>query len=99
MMSDRNVPDVIEKTMSASPAEFHRSIAVLDASLTPALTHTFAFNNGTITVTYKALPGVTLGTLLALPRARVTVRFAGVPPAARAEFMCRFDLAFQRGGG
>lgn len=93
------VPDHVEKTMSASPSEFHRSMAVLDASLTPALAHTLPCSSGTVTVTYTALPGMTLGSLLALPRARVTVRFDGVPPAAREDFMCRFDLAFQRGGG
>jgi hypothetical protein len=99
MTSGPFIPDLVEKTMSASPAEFHRSMAVLDASLTPALSQTLECKSGTITVTYDALPSVTLGTLLALPRARVTVRFAGVPPASRAKFMCRFDLAFQRGGG
>jgi hypothetical protein len=99
MTSGPFVPDLVEKTMSATPSEFHRCMAVLDAALTPALSHTLECDSGTITVTYVALPGVTLGTLLALPRARVTVRFVGVPPSARAEFMCRFDLAFQRGGG
>ena len=99
MTSGPFVPDLVEKTMSATPSEFHRSMAVLDASLTPALAHSLECNSGTITVTYDVLPSVTLGTLLALPRARVTVRFVGVPSADRAQFMSRFDLAFQRGGG
>jgi hypothetical protein len=99
MTAGQIVPDVVEKTMSASPSEFYRSMAVLDTSLTPALAHTLQCSSGTITVTYTALPAVTLGTLLTLPRARVTVSFDGVPPTARADFMCRFDLAFQRGGG
>ncbi|MBX9926551.1 MAG: hypothetical protein K2Y05_09345 [Hyphomicrobiaceae bacterium] len=44
--------------------------------------------------------GVTLGGLLALPRASVTITFtADTTPASRAAFMKRFDLAFQRGGG
>jgi hypothetical protein len=93
------VPDLVEKTMSATPADFHRSMAVLDASLTPLLSHALQWSGGTIIVTYDALPGITFGNLLALPRARVTVRFVDVAPADRKEFMSRFDLAFQRGGG
>lgn len=99
MTSGTLVPDMVEKTMSATPSEFHRSMAVLDASLIPALSHSLESNGGRIIVTYEALPSVTLGTLLALPRARVTVRFVGVPSADRAQFMSRFDLAFRRGGG
>jgi hypothetical protein len=99
MTSGALVPDVVEKTMSATPSEFNRSMAVLDASLIPALSHTLESNSGRIVVTYEALPSVKLGTLLALPRARVTVRFLGVPSTHRAQFMSRFDLAFQRGGG
>lgn len=99
MSAPAPVPDIVVKTMSASPSDFHRSMTVLDASELPALVHTLACTDGTVTITYDALPSVTLGTLLALPRARVTILFAGVPQADRAEFLARFDLAFQRGGG
>lgn len=93
------IPDTTEKTMSATPAEFQRSMVVLDPSCPPTLAHRFICGTGTITVTYAALPTVTLGTLLALPRARVTVQFDDVPQPARVDFMARFDIAFQRGGG
>jgi len=92
-------PVVIEKTMSASADEFHRSMAVLDATRAPATTHELACGTGTVTITYVPLPVVTLGSLLALPRARVTLRFDSTSPADRAAFLPRFDLAFQRGGG
>jgi hypothetical protein len=36
---------------------------------------------------------------LALPQTRVRVRFEGFSQKEREEFLRRFDLAFQRGGG
>jgi len=37
--------------------------------------------------------------LLRLPVLLVSMRFSGLPPAARAEFLRHFDLFTQRGGG
>ena len=37
--------------------------------------------------------------LIRMPRLLVSFRFAGVDEAARQEFMRRFDLYMQRGGG
>lgn len=54
---------------------------------------------GVVRITFEALPDARLGGLLHLPRARVTLHFEGVPEASRVEFLRRFDLAFQRGGG
>lgn len=93
------VPELIEKMMSVSPEEFHRSMAVLDADRAPAFAHALPCGAGRVSITFASLPAVTLGTLLALPRARVTLRFANTTPADRAAFLSRFDLAFQRGGG
>lgn len=90
---------VIEKTMSASAADFHRGMAVLDPACAPGLHHVLGCGGGTVAITYHHLESVTLGSLLALPRARVTLAFAGVSAAERAAFLARFDLAFQRGGG
>ena len=95
----RPVALVLEKTMSASPDEFHRSIAVLGESRAPALSHRLACGSGFVTITYSALPSVRLGTLLELPRAKVTLAFDATTDQDRAAFMPRFDLAFQRGGG
>lgn len=36
---------------------------------------------------------------LQLPRLQVTLDLAGFPERERSEFLRRFDLAFQRGGG
>lgn len=91
--------DVIDKIMSLSPEEFHRSMAVLDPARPPSTVHRFECSGGVITINFVSLPSVRLGDLLALPRARVTLRFDDVAPAARTEFLSRFDLAFQRGGG
>ncbi len=95
----RPVALVLEKIMSASPDEFHRSIAVLDASRSPALSHRLACGAGFVTITYAALPSVRLGTLLELPRAKITLTFEKATEQERAQFMPRFDLAFRRGGG
>jgi hypothetical protein len=90
---------VIEKTMSASESDFHRGMAVLDATRAPALTHVLGCGGGLVTISYDARPGVRLGTLLALPRACVRLRFEGATADERSAFLARFDLAFQRGGG
>jgi hypothetical protein len=100
MMSSSNDGEtVIEKTMSASESEFHRGMAVLDAARAPALTHVLACGGGRVTISYEPRPGVRLGTLLALPRACVRLRFEGADANERSAFLARFDLAFQRGGG
>ncbi len=41
----------------------------------------------------------TFGGLLNLPQAQITIKFHGLSDAETANFMDRFDRAFQRGGG
>lgn len=89
----------IEKVMSASREEFVRSLAVLLGMTAPELPARVAVGGGKAIIGYEALPPATLGGLLALPRARVTLSFEGVSRADAAAFLRRFDLAFQRGGG
>ena len=90
----------IEKVMSASREEFVRSLAVLlGMTASPELPARVAVGGGKAIIGYEALPPATLGGLLALPRARVTLSFEGVSRADAAAFLRRFDLAFQRGGG
>ncbi|MDH3476644.1 MAG: hypothetical protein OEM59_23445 [Rhodospirillales bacterium] len=52
-----------------------------------------------LSIVIEPQPPRRLGGLLAVPRARVTITFEGYDPAAEAEFVERFDRAFQRGGG
>lgn len=92
----------VEKVMSLSIEEFHKSIAVLTGHpplSTAASLVRFSEDGGRVEIGYAPLPGVTLGGLLALPRARVWIAFEGLDGDARAAFLRRFDLAFQRGGG
>jgi hypothetical protein len=101
-MTDASAPGspAIVKVMSASLNEFHRSMAVLAPDRTASLRHTLPCPGGSVTIEYEALPSVTLGTLLALPRAKVILEFEpGVAPGTQRDFLHRFDLAFQRGGG
>lgn len=98
-MTGRIPAPVIEKTMSASTADFHRAMKVIKADAPPALHHVIPLASGTVTITYQALPDVTLGTHLSLPQARVSLSFSNATDEARKAFLHRFDLAFQRGGG
>jgi hypothetical protein len=94
-------PAVVDKLMTLTPAEFALSAGRLTGAPVAegAAVDLPAPDGGRVTITCTPLAEVRLGGLLALPRARVTVRFDGVAPVDRTAFLRRFDLAFQRGGG
>lgn len=99
-MSDGARP--VEKIMALDLAEFQRSLRTLAPDLpAPPDASRVALADGrnTVAITFEALPAATLGGLLALPRARVTLAFGGHTPEQRTAFLARFDQAFQRGGG
>ena len=88
--------------MALSEPEFRKSLAAL-APAHPADAawplHIALAGGGRIAIGFFPAPPVTLGGLLALPRAIVTIAFEGASPEAQADFLRRFDIAFQRGGG
>ena len=91
----------IVKTMALTRAEFERSVCVLlgpDAPVDGPLVRA-AVISGSVGVRFEPLPGVRLGGLLELPRAKVTLEFDGIDATRRDDFLRRFDFAFQRGGG
>jgi hypothetical protein len=93
-------PATIEKLMSLTQQEFIDTLARLGTSEKLADgSQSFQMSNGTVRVSYTAQPGVTLGGLLALPRAKVLLAFDSVDEKTRAEFLKRFEFTFQRGGG
>lgn len=98
-------PQRQEKLMSLSRSEFVNSIKAFagqDAALQAdgqGLVQLPVGQGGTAEITYVALPGATLGGLLKLPRAQVSIAFDGCSSEERAAFMRRFDTSFQRGGG
>lgn len=53
---------------------------------------------GHLTLTWQVLPPRVIA-LVRLPRLAVAFAFEGVPLAERREFLRRFDLHLQRGGG
>jgi hypothetical protein len=53
---------------------------------------------GIIDIAFQQAPPRTIG-LVSIPVLNVTLRFRGVQPAARREFMAYFDLYTRRGGG
>jgi hypothetical protein len=95
-------PDRVEKVMALTLADFHRSLATLapDAALRDGQTAVeIEIGGASVSITFEAQPETTLGGLLALPRARVTLGLDRLDEAERAAFLTRFDRAFQRGGG
>ncbi len=94
-------PIHVEKLMSLSRAEFDKSVAALSGG-TAELSDGRAvlrLGDGRAEITFQALPAKRLGGLLLLPQARVVVDVSGLDEASAVEFLQRFDLAFQRGGG
>ena len=97
--------DTVVKLMSITRQEFETSLARLNGAparqaapgcyevttddATPAL----------VLAEFEELPNAVLGGLMALPRARVTLRLQPLSDHARMEFLNRFDKTFQRGGG
>lgn len=95
-------PTTITKIMSLTLNDFHRSVRTLAPGLATAdgqTEVTVPHGNATVCISYEALESATLGGLLALPRARVTLGLGGLDEARRELFLARFDQAFQRGGG
>lgn len=95
-------PDRVEKVMALTLADFHRSLATLapGIALRDGQTGIEIDVGGTsVSITFEEQQDATLGGLLALPRARVTLTLDGLDEAARTAFLIRFDRAFQRGGG
>lgn len=93
--------DRVEKTMTLSRAEFDKSLAAFLGRPTNPVATTFDIpaGEGRVLLTYEPLPAVRLGGLLELPRARIALELSGLTPTQRQQFLERFDIAFQRGGG
>ena len=94
-------PFADQRLMSISPSEFEISIAMLGPHRDGANgTKIFDLFSGPVEITFEPLPGVRLGGLLALPRAKVALKFSDTVSAAdRSQFIRLFDTSFQRGGG
>ena len=99
-MSHAPSPFSDERVMSISVSEFGASIALTGAhSVANDGTVIFDVGKGHAEITFEELPGVRLGGLLQLPRAKVFIKFRDVTPQEREAFLRLFDVAFQRGGG
>ena len=92
----------VEKIMSMTLADFHRNLKVL------APEHTMGpqqkkirldLDGASAEIRFESMDTKTYGTLLNIPRARVTLDFDDSSPEARQAFLERFDFAFRRGGG
>lgn len=94
-------PFADQRVMSLSAHEFATSIAKLGAHRLSAEGYP-VFNledGGRVEVRFAPAPAKTLGGLLALPQAVVTLAFENASADVREAFVRRFDIAFQRGGG
>ena len=99
-MSKPPSPFADERVMSISANEFAASIALTGSHrVNSDGTAIFHVGQGQAEITFQELPGVRLGGLLQLPRAKVCLKFRDVSPEQREAFLRLFDVAFQRGGG
>ena len=88
------------KLMSLSASEFADSMSKIgNHHISADGSRRFDLSPGHVDVRYASQPGVRLGGLLELPRALVTLNFAGVNDDDRTRFLRTFEIAFQRGGG
>ena len=92
----------VEKLMALTLSDFHRSLNALAPNLPLEQGQTevsLQVDKEEVRIVYDPLETVTLGGLLALPRARVKLHLGELDKAQRKAFLTRFDKAFQRGGG
>ena len=101
MTSSQPSPFADERLMSISLSEFAISINMLGPHRAGENNSKFFdLPSGPVEITFAPLPGVTLGGLLALPRAKIELKFSDtVSPTDRTAFVRLFDTSFQRGGG
>ena len=90
------------KDMALTLEDFRRglpaALAGLDYQFDGSTVHAGDETKG-FTITVKPLPKRVLSSLLSVERSEVTITFNGYDENERAQFMQRFDRAYQRGGG
>ena len=92
----------VEKIMSMTLADYHRSLKVLAPELEMGpqqKTVRLDLDGTSAEIRFEVMDSKTYGTLLEIPRARVTLDFDESSPESRLAFLERFDFAFRRGGG
>lgn len=110
MTDNGSPPSVVEKIMSIRRDEFEAGLArlagqpvrgMVDLSTAAVRYELVAtgFTPNRVDCAFFELPGVVLGGLLQLPRARILLDLCALPGPSRERFLARFDLNFQRGGG
>ena len=92
---------IVEKLMSISRTEFAASLAALDATATLDASGQALIKHAgkAVHIAFEKLPDRRLGGLLAMPQARVRIALGGATADEAADFLRRFAIAFQRGGG
>ena len=99
----RDIPDTLEKLMSASASEFAGSLARLPGAKPTEIApgqYRFELDPGSVVITVTELEDRHIkGTLFVFPQRRVAFKFSGTTQEARNAFILQFDRTFQRGGG
>jgi hypothetical protein len=92
---------IVEKMMSLSPTEYVTTLRVLapEAVIDDAGSTIVPLPGGSVQVLLSPRPAITLGGLLVLPQAIVSLEFCNVAEADRIAFLAYFDRTFHRGGG
>lgn len=101
MISSDPTRDHIEKLMALTLPEFQATLGpLIGRTVQPhetAVTH--AIGQANVVIAYSPRPAITLGRLLQMPSALITLTFSNASEADRRAFLGKFDLQFRRGGG
>jgi hypothetical protein len=92
----------VVKEMALTSTDFRRGLAILFRDRDVAFEGeraVLAEDGRSLTIDFLAQEPRVLGKLMVLPRARVTIAFAGYEPAEAKDFLAEFDRVFQRAGG
>lgn len=94
----------LEKVMTLSQSEFAKSVAAFAGEAAGQAAARgevvrVSLGEGEVTISFAKIEGFSFGGLVEMPRARVVIQFKDVSESDATEFMRRFDIAFQRGGG
>jgi hypothetical protein len=92
---------LVQKDMGLTPAEFRNGLpaALRGLDWKAGADDTVEVSGGAVVIRCVVQPPRRLTALLSMPRCLVTLDLSGLPDADRADFLARFDRAFQRGGG
>lgn len=91
---------MLEREVSADPAEFRRGLDLAFPGLVQATGHVLRVDDSLAVMEVVLTPGTPrVIASITLPSLHVTIQFIRGTPTQQASMLARMDLAMQRGGG